>query len=52
MDSKTLTFCQVSLARDIPVIRQNYESLKKFYKDLDKNVLKIFAFQICLLIIT
>ena len=38
MDSKTLTFCQVSLARDIPVIRQNYESLKKFYKDIKINV--------------
>ena len=34
MDSKTLTFCQVSLARDIPIIKQNYASLKKFYKDI------------------
>ena len=39
MNSKKLTFCQVSLSRDIPIIKQNYESLKKFYKNIEINVI-------------
>ena len=39
MNSKTLTFCQVSLSRDIPIIKQNYDSLKRFYKDIKINVI-------------
>ena len=39
MNSKKLSFCQVSLARDIPIIKQNYESLKEFYKDIEINVI-------------
>ena len=39
MNSKKLSFCQVSLARDIPIIKQNYVSLKEFYKDIEINVI-------------
>jgi hypothetical protein len=39
MNNVTLNFCQVSLARDIPIIQQNYKSLKKFYKYININII-------------
>ena len=39
MNNKTLNFCQISLARDIPIILQNYKSLKNFYKDIKINII-------------
>ena len=39
MDNKTLNFCQVSLSRDIPIILQNYQSLKTFYKNIQINII-------------
>ena len=38
-NNKTLNFCQVSLARDIPIILQNYKSLKNFYKNIKINII-------------
>tara|TARA_B100000767_G_scaffold271054_1_gene295919 strand:- start:54 stop:1022 length:969 start_codon:yes stop_codon:yes gene_type:complete len=37
MNKNTLNICQVSLARDIPIIIENYKSFKKLY-----NTIKIF----------
>ena len=34
MNFKTLNICQVSLARDIPLILKNFENFKKFYKTI------------------
>ena len=34
MGNQTLNICQVSLNRDIPLILQNFENLKKFYKKI------------------
>ena len=39
MNNETLNFCQVSLARDIPIIQQNYKSLKNFYKNIQINII-------------
>ena len=32
--NKCLNICQVSLARDIPIIKINYENFKKLYSNL------------------
>ena len=39
MDNTTLNFCQVSLARDLPIIEQNYKNLKEFYNFININII-------------
>ena len=48
MTENRLNICQVSLARDIPLIKENFMNFKKIYKNIKifiicpKNHLKIF----------
>ena len=39
MNNERINFCQVSLARDIPIIQQNYKSLKTFYQDIQITII-------------
>ena len=36
---KKINVCQVSLARDIPIILENYKSFKKFYNSFEINII-------------